>query len=309
MAILAPVHIPRAAIHVVVLAGCVGLLAYQLRHVDLGDVFARIDLAWTAAAVGALAVSLGAAAHNISAFAPVRLRVVDTLRAQLAIGGLRVVAPSAVSTPAIGTRFLARQGLPMPTAVTVLAVAQAAQLVMTIAVVSGLALVASAQLPGPGSAEIVIGVLVVGAIVVAAVVFRLSPIGRRLVGQAVVSVRTIGAHLRAKPSRAVTGLGAAGALTIAHVTAFACCVHAVGGNASLLALTVVYLGAAGAGSLVPTPGGVGAVETALISGLVAAGLSAQVATAAALLSRLLTVWLPAVPGLWALRSLRRDGLV
>jgi uncharacterized membrane protein YbhN (UPF0104 family) len=309
MAILAPVHVPRAALQVVVVAGCVGLLAYQLRHVDLGGLFARLDLAWTAAAVAAVAVSLGAAAHNISAFAPVRLRVGDTLRAQLAIGGLRVAAPSALSTPALGTRFLARQGLPMPTAVTVLAVAQAAQLVMTVAVVSMIALVASAHLPGPGTSELVIGVVVVGTVVVAAIVFRRLPVGRRVVREAVVSVRAIGAHLREMPYRIVTGLGAAGALTIAHVTAFACCVHAVGGNASLLALTVVYLGAAGAGSLVPTPGGVGAVETALISGLVASGLSAQVATAAALLSRLLTVWLPAIPGLWALRSLRRDGLV
>lgn len=83
---------------------------------------------------------MGAAAHNISAFAPVRLGGIVTVRAQLAIGGLRVIAPSAVSTPAIGTpaigtRFLVRKGLPTSTAVTVLAVAQSAQLVLTIVVV------------------------------------------------------------------------------------------------------------------------------------------------------------------------------
>jgi uncharacterized protein (TIRG00374 family) len=117
----------------------------------------------------------------------------------------------------------------------------------------------------------------------------------------------IGRHLRERPQRVVTGFGAAAALTTAHVAAFVCCVHAVGGTGSTLALAVVYLAASSAGSLVPTPGGVGAVETALIAGLVATGQSAQVATAAALLSRLVTVWAPALPGLLALRSLRHAG--
>lgn len=150
---------------------------------------------------------------------------------------------------------------------------------------------------------------VVGVIVVLSLVARRLPVGRRIMAQGGAAVRTIGANLRAQPHRVATGLGASGLLTLAHIGAFACCVHAVGGNASILALTAVYLAASSAGSLVPTPGGVGAVESALISGLVAAGLSAQLATAAALLSRLLTVWLPALPGWWALRSLRRDGLL
>ena len=151
MAVLPPVHVPRAALHSVLLVGCLALLAYQLRDVDFGTLFAGVSPGWTAAAVGALLVSLAAAAHNISAFAPLRLRARDTMRAQLAIGGLRVVAPSAVSTPAIGTRFLARKGLPMPTAVAVLAVAQTAQLLMTIVVVGAIAVVASRDLPMPST--------------------------------------------------------------------------------------------------------------------------------------------------------------
>jgi uncharacterized membrane protein YbhN (UPF0104 family) len=309
MASIAPVHVPRAALHATLLAGCAVLLAYQLRSVDFGALFNGLDLSWTAAAIGALVVSVAAAAHNISAFAPLRLHASDTMRAQLAIGGLRVVAPSAVTTPAIGSRFLARQGLPMSTAVTVLAVAQTAQLLMTIVVVAAIALVASTSLPGPGATAVVIGAAAIAVLVLVGVVARRLPVVKRIARQVVEAIRLIGAHLRDKPHRVVTGLGASALLTLAHVGAFACCVHAVGGNASLLALTAVYLGAAGAGSLVPTPGGVGAVESAMISGLVASGLSAQTAAAAALLSRLLTVWIPAVPGFWALRSLRRDGLV
>jgi uncharacterized membrane protein YbhN (UPF0104 family) len=309
VAITAPARVPRAALHTALLGGCVALLAYQLRSVDFGSLFSGLDIAWTAAALGAIVVSLGAAAHNISAFAPLHLRARDTMRAQLAVGGLRMVAPSAVSTPAIGTRFLARQGLPMPTAITVLAVAQTAQLLMTIVVVGVIALAASTQLPGTSGEALVIACAVLGVLAVVALLGRLLPAGRQLTRKMIVSVRAVGTHLRDRPSRVVTGLAASALLTVAHVGAFVCCVHAVGGSASVLALTAVYLAASGAGSLVPTPGGIGAVESAMISGLIASGLSPQVAAAAALLSRLVTVWIPAIPGLWALRTLRRDGLV
>jgi glycosyltransferase 2 family protein len=299
----------RTATHAVLLAACVGLLAYQLRTVDLNALFADVRAGWVIAAVLAFAVSLGAAAHNISAFAPLRLRAVDTVRAQLAIGGLRIVAPAAVSTPAIGVRFLHRKGLALPTAMTVLAVAQTAQLVMTIVVVGAIAVLASTSLPAPSPTTLLVILVAVAVLVLAAVPLRRVGRVRRAVTGAVYSVRAVGAHLRSHPLRVLSGLAASGALTLAHITAFVCCVHAVGGTGSVLALTAVYLGASTAGSLVPTPGGVGAVESALVAGLVATGMTAQIATAAALLSRVVTVWAPAVPGLIALRGLRRDGAV
>jgi undecaprenyl-diphosphatase len=58
---------------------------------------------------------------------------------------------------------------------------------------------------------------------------------------------------------------------------------------------VVQVGAAVA-SVAPTPGGLGALEAALISGLVAAGLDSSVAVPAVFLFRLATYWLPILPG-------------
>lgn len=302
-------HPRRTALHVTVAAACVALVAYQMRDVDPATMFSGLDAPWLAAAVIALLISLGAAAHNISAFAPLRLRAVDTLRAQVAIGGLRVLAPSAVSTPAIGTRLLTRRGLSTSAALTVVAVAQTAQLVMTVVVVGAIALLASGGVAMPSGTGAVVAGCGLAGIVLVAVTLRRVRVVRRLADQALAAVRRIAAHLRANPLRVLTGLAASGVLTLAHVGAFVCCVHAVGGSASVLALTAVYLAASSAGSLVPTPGGIGAVESAMISGLIAAGLAPQTAAAAALLSRLLTVWLPAVPGLFALRALRRDGLL
>lgn len=56
--------------------------------------------------------------------------------------------------------------------------------------------------------------------------------------------------------------------------------------------------------LVPTPGGLGAVEAATIAGLTAIGIAPTDAVAAA---RLLTYWLPVLPGIvvfWLLQHRR-----
>jgi glycosyltransferase 2 family protein len=63
------------------------------------------------------------------------------------------------------------------------------------------------------------------------------------------------------------------------------------------------------GQLAPTPGGLGAVEAALVAGLTAVGVGSTVAVAAVLASRALTFWLPALPGLVAFRVLQRRGVV
>lgn len=301
---------PRTVAAGALLATSVALLGWQVRDVSFGDLFAQLHAGWLALAVAAFVVSLGAAAHNISAFAPLRLRAADTMRAQLAVGALRIVAPAAVSTPAIGARFLARSGLAMPEALAVVATAQAAQLLATVVVVGTIAAVGSSGLPMPdgrAALGVAVGALVVAAVAAAAA--RHNSRVRTAVRNSASAVRAVGAHLRTRPVRVVSGLGASAALTLAHVAVFACCVHAVGGDASVLALTAVFLGASSAGSLVPTPAGVGAVEAALVSGLVATGVPVATATAAALLTRLVTVWVPALPGWWAMRSLRRAALL
>jgi undecaprenyl-diphosphatase len=69
----------------------------------------------------------------------------------------------------------------------------------------------------------------------------------------------------------------------------------------------VYLGAAAIGSVAPTPGGLGALEAALAAGFVAAGAPSGPAVATVLTYRLITYWLPVLPGVVFYRLLRRNG--
>jgi uncharacterized protein (TIRG00374 family) len=70
-------------------------------------------------------------------------------------------------------------------------------------------------------------------------------------------------------------------------------------------VAVVFLTGNALGSAAPTPGGLGAVELALSGGLTVAGLPAETATSAVLLFRLLTFWLPVLPGWAAFAYLQR----
>jgi uncharacterized protein (TIRG00374 family) len=61
-----------------------------------------------------------------------------------------------------------------------------------------------------------------------------------------------------------------------------------------------------AANLIPTPGGIGAVEAGIYSGLVLVGIDGADATLITLLYRLVTYWLPILPGYYFFWGLRKD---
>jgi len=69
------------------------------------------------------------------------------------------------------------------------------------------------------------------------------------------------------------------------------------------------LAGAAVASAAPTPGGLGAVEVALSTGLTAAGMSGTAAISAVLLFRLATFWLPVPAGWVALHFLQRRSVI
>ena len=103
------------------------------------------------------------------------------------------------------------------------------------------------------------------------------------------------------------GLLIAGPFAGKTLGVLAACVKAFGGDLSLPLVAVVYLAGATIGQAAPTPGGLGAVEAALSAGLTAAGLDGGIAVSAVLMYRLVTFWLPTVPGYWCFTWLTRKG--
>ena len=107
-----------------------------------------------------------------------------------------------------------------------------------------------------------------------------------------------------QPVRAAQLFGGSAGITGAYALTLAASVYAYGGHAALLPIIAVYLVGAAIAAASPTPGGLGAIEAALVAGLTAVGVAVGVAVAGVLTFRLLTFWLPIIPGFLALRYLQ-----
>ena len=97
--------------------------------------------------------------------------------------------------------------------------------------------------------------------------------------------------------------------TLGSALALWASVNAFGGSASFVTVTVVTMVGGTLASAAPTPGGVGAVEAALIGGLAAFGLPAAIAVPSVLLYRVLTCWIPVFVGWPVMRWLTDKDLI
>jgi uncharacterized protein (TIRG00374 family) len=82
------------------------------------------------------------------------------------------------------------------------------------------------------------------------------------------------------------------------------CFWAFGGHPNIIELLMAYL-LGMLGNLLPLPGGVGGVEGGMVGACAAFDMNASVALVAVLAYRAISVWLPALPGVLALATLRR----
>jgi glycosyltransferase 2 family protein len=103
-------------------------------------------------------------------------------------------------------------------------------------------------------------------------------------------------------------LGCAGT-TLGAALALWASVQAFGGDTTFVTVTVVTMVGGTLASAAPTPGGVGAVEAALIGGLAAFGVPAAVGVPSVLLYRVLTCWLPVFVGWPVMRWLTDKDMV
>ena len=100
-------------------------------------------------------------------------------------------------------------------------------------------------------------------------------------------------------------IAAPAATTGCYVVALAVVLRGFSIDLPFVTVALAYLASTALASASPTPGGLGTVEGALVVAL--AGLGGPVApvVAAVLVFRIVTFWLPMVPGILVLRGLQR----
>nr|WP_253794679.1 lysylphosphatidylglycerol synthase transmembrane domain-containing protein [Kitasatospora paracochleata] len=301
---------PKTLIMVVALAFAAYLAVTTIRP----DQFkvSEMDWAWAAVALLAAAFSYVAAAMSLTGFVPERLPFGRTVAAQLAGSFVKLVAPAAVGGIALNTRYLQKAGIRPVQAVASVGASQLAGLAGHLLLLFSFGLITGTQNNGDlgASRAVIIGVLT--AAVLALVVAAVAPLRRFVVNRLrglFFGVVPRMLDLMQTPSRLVTGFGGILLLTLSFTACLDASVQAFGGGAhvTFAAVAVVFLTANAAGSAIPTPGGIGPVEIALITALTVAGVPATAATPAVFLYRLLTFWLPVAPGWIAYNVLQRKG--
>ncbi|MET0882594.1 MAG: lysylphosphatidylglycerol synthase transmembrane domain-containing protein, partial [Acidimicrobiales bacterium] len=115
--------------------------------------------------------------------------------------------------------------------------------------------------------------------------------------------------LAGRPDKLGLLFGGAGLAKLLTITCFVASCRAFDITIGFADLGMLYLVGSTVGAAVPTPGGVGGVEAALIAVLTGAGVDSATAAAAVVVFRLVTYWLPVIPGYICLRYSRKAELV
>jgi undecaprenyl-diphosphatase len=117
------------------------------------------------------------------------------------------------------------------------------------------------------------------------------------------------ARVARSPTKLACLVGGSALVTLGYVVALAAAVAAFDGGPTFAQVGAVYLGAAAVAAAAPTPGGLGAIEAALVAGLTGVGMTSGPAVAAVLAYRLMTYWLPVLPGWASFHVLERRGVI
>ncbi|MGW3104116.1 lysylphosphatidylglycerol synthase transmembrane domain-containing protein [Streptomyces sp. NPDC001100] len=304
---------PRTLISFI--AGAIGayFLLTQLTHIEFGPLVANAQWGWVAAAVLFSALSYFAAAMALLGFVPERVPFLRAVAAQVAGSFVKIVAPAAVGGVALNTRFLQRAGVRPGLAVASVGASQLFGLGCHILMLLSFGyLTGTEKTPSLSPSRTVIAGLLTVAVLV--LVVTSVPFLRKFL---VTRVRSLFAgviprmlDVLQRPQKLVTGIGGMLLLTACFVMCLDASIRAFGDQStslSLASVAVVFLAGNALGSAAPTPGGVGAVEASLTLGLIAVGLPKEVAAPAVLLYRLLTLWIPVLPGWLFFNHLSRKG--
>nr|WP_242641141.1 lysylphosphatidylglycerol synthase transmembrane domain-containing protein [Streptomyces kasugaensis] len=315
-AVIQPARIERLSPRILLswIAGAFAayLLLSQLTHFDLGNVISEAQWVWVAAAMFFSALTYIAAAMSLLGFVTEKVSFVRTVLAQIAGNFVKLVAPAAIGGVALNTRFLQRAGVRPGLAVASVGASQLfglgshILLLLTFGYLTG-----TERTPQLSPSRTVIAGLLTVAVLV--LVVTAVPALRKFVSTRVRSLfagvvpRML--DILQRPRKLITGIGGMLFLTAANVLCLDASIRAFGGGDTLsyASIAVAFLAGNALGSAAPTPGGVGAVEGALIGALTFAGLASDTAFPAVLLFRLMVFWLPVLPGWLAFTYLTRKG--
>jgi undecaprenyl-diphosphatase len=305
---------PRTAVSIVALAVAFYALLPQLaRAEETAQAAASANWWWLGPIVAGSAATYLFAALAFVASAPGPLPFFSAVRLQVASSFVSQIAPANTGGLAAGVRFLQRAGFEPAAATTAVGLnaigGLAVHLSLTAAFIAwtGTSGVGGFSLPQANTLLVVIAVVVsASGLVVGLVPSVRRRVAKPLVAHARTAAQTL-ATVVTDPLRVLELLAGATGITLCYTLTLAAAIQAFGGGISFPQIGAAYLVSSALASAAPTPGGLGALEAALVAALTGYGMGDTAAISAVLTFRLATFWLPVLPGWLMFHQMQRRG--
>ncbi len=302
---------PRTLLSIVALTAAFYFLLPQLANIgDTVNAFGDAEWSWMILVLAGSALTYFFAAVSFVGSVAEPVPFAPALRSRIASSFTSSITPAGTGGMALGMRTLQRTGLDSASATASIGINQVAGVLVHVALL--FAFVTWTGRSGLGGFSLPDSTLLLGGI---AVVLGLTGVAlafrkvRKLVLDPVLrgaraAVGEVAGVLRS-PVRVLALLGGAAGTTLAYILALIAAIQAFGGGLSVPQIGAAYLGASLVGNASPTPGGLGAVEAALVAALTGFGLESGHAVSAVLTFRLATYWLPTLPGWFVFRWMQQ----
>ena len=306
---------PRTLLAIAAAAGAFYFLLPQLAQVGSSwRAIQSADWTWLPLVIALSATTYLASAVGLIGAVPQRIRFWPTVLAQAASSFVNRVSPANVGGMALNARYLQKSGVEPSTGVAAVGVNSVAGGIVHLVLLvvffawSGHSLAHAFKLPSSSKLLLILAIIVA----IIGIVLATRPGRRFAAGKLIPGLKSAAVSLRRvaqNPVKMIMLFGGSALITLAYVGALAASVQSFGGGPGVIVIAAVYMGAAAIAAAAPSPGGLGAIEAALVAGLTGVGMRAGPAVSAVLLYRLATYWLPVAPGWLSWRALLRRGYV
>ncbi len=265
------------------------------------------DWAWVAIALVASLTTNVAYAVALKGTVKVALPLLATTELEVAMTYSNVVVPLIGGT-ALQIRFLERQGVALPSAVTAGSVLSAAGAAISELPLFLIALALSKNGIALGSLPVrrvleVTGVVVVLLALAIVAAVELQHVQAKSLKPIKLGLATIVDTLRSPRQLALLLSGKAGA-SLLYGACLLACIQAFDADVSYWTALAVSIGVSSVAAVIPLPGGNTGAGTVGVTGvLVALGVNSQTALAVSIANQLAVNYIPAIPGWFATRDL------
>ena len=311
---LEPQKLARVSVRTVVSVLLTGIAVFVvLTSLNLDEVVTALRTSrwyWALASFAFGLVGTVGAALLLAAFSPVRLGPLRAWVSQLAAGYVAVSVPAGIGTAGLNLRLLTKKGVVGVLATATAALVQVSQIVITALALIVLTLATGTMQSVPFHVGPTLGIATVALACVVGMVFAVPRTRSWVLSKILPTLRQTGprlVELVSNPGRLLLGLAGNLVILLGYALAFQAALRAFGADLPVVSSTIVYLLGNSAGSVAPTPGGMGAIEAAEIAGLGAVGINPGVAASVVLVFRAATFWIRIPLGWLAFRALERRG--